>query len=292
MESHFTQAVIIGIGLLGGSLGMALRERHLASQVVGIARRQATLDEGLKLGAFDVGTLDYTEGVRDADLIVLATPVDSMESILRQISLSLKPGALVTDVGSVKKAIVTQAEEILPSSVFFVGGHPMAGSEKSGVEAAHPDLFQDAIWAITPTEKTNSAAKERLKQLAVSVGSNIIELSPEQHDQSVAAISHLPHLVASSLVNAIDSLTAENSCAMKLASTGYRDTTRVAASTPSVWRGICLMNREPILQALHAVSNEITKAEKALTDGDAELLEQILDRASKTRQNFKMREDS
>jgi prephenate dehydrogenase len=260
VKYQFNQVAIVGVGLIGGSLGWALRDREIAKSVIGLGRNPARLALAKKKGAIDFGTTDWKSGVSEADVVVICTPVGKILPIIRELSTHFREGCLVTDVGSTKKSIVEGAEKIFRSrknEVFFIGSHPMAGSEQFGIEAAKKDLYEGSICLVTPT--VNSPEKEihRIEKLWKSVGCRVFEISPELHDQSVAAVSHFPHIIAASLVNTVARLDKRNGKLGKLSAGGFRDTTRIASSLPEIWTDICMENQESILEAIHSFENEL-----------------------------------
>ena len=258
----FTRAAIIGVGLIGGSLGMALRARRIAREVVGIARVPETVGVARARGAIDRGTTDPVEGVEGADLVVLATPPELVVPLAQQVLPYLAAGAIVTDVASVKREIVRAVELALDPEqrVAFVGGHPMAGNEGRGVAAASADLFEGSVYLITRTPRTDQAAVERVAALARSVGARPMVLYPEAHDRAVARVSHLPYLLAAALMSAAASETAA-------AGPSFLGATRVAGSPVPMWAQICRLNRREIVEALRAFRGKLDRLERALADG-------------------------
>lgn len=274
---------IVGMGLLGGSIGMAARERKVAREVVGFSRRSSTLDLAEKLGALDLATGDLSQAVRDADLVIFCTPMSAMGWIAHQSALHLRKGCLVTDVGSVKAPVVSLLEPIFSRvGARFVGSHPMAGSERSGVRAARADLFERKVCIVTPTERTHRAAKREVEAFWKLLGMKVRLLSPSAHDAIVARVSHLPHVVASALVNAI---CKKGGRPLKYAGPGFRDSTRVASSSPEMWAEICAVNRGEIGRALDDLLEELTLARRNL--GRPGLLK-LLQRAKKYRDAFEL----
>jgi prephenate dehydrogenase len=262
---------IVGVGLLGGSLGQALRKRKLAGQVTGCVRRAASIRECRRAGAVDSATLDFAEGVADADLVVLCIPIAQMRGTLQKLLPHLKRGAIVTDVGSVKGPVVRELESIVAGvGAHFVGSHPMAGSEKMGVGAAKPGLYRGAICVVTPTRKSNPRAVRAVERLWKSVGAQVLRLSPALHDQLVARSSHLPHLLAAQLVN--HTLGNGTEAQPLLCATGFRDTTRVASGSPEMWRDIAVANRANISKSLGKFIGELRVLQKAVRAGDGEAL--------------------
>ena len=276
----FESVVIVGPGLVGGSLGQALRAKGLARLVVGVGRRQVSLDRALERGAIDEATLDLEGAVVGADLVVLATGVGLIPRQAEAVLSRVAEGAILTDVGSVKAAICRSVEEALRRAgvaAHFVGGHPLAGSEQRGVEAAREDLFRDACCILTPTEDTNRDALARVRGLWEAVGARVVELAPERHDELLAQISHLPHVAASCLVNnASDE-------ALAFAATGFLDTTRVASGDPDLWRDICLANGEALARAARSCADALREFAAALEAQDEKAVHGLLDRAKERR---------
>lgn len=250
---------------------MALRERRLADRVIGIPRREATIAEALSIGALDEGTLDLAR-VCEADLVVLAPPVLTIPPLVEAIAPHLRPGALVTDVGSTKATLMRELEALLPPGIELIGGHPMAGSEQGGVLAGRADLFEGAIWVVTPSPRTRPENLNRLMTLIRRLGATPIEMNAEAHDAAVARISHLPHVAAAALAEASLADGADESTLRLLVAGGFKSTTRIAASPPEVWRDICLTNREAILDALADFEGSLARFRSALEAADADRL--------------------
>ena len=264
---------VIGVGLIGGSLARVLRQKGAVSEVVGIGRGEANLKRGVELGVLDSYSLDPCEGVRGADLVFIATPVCSIPAVVAQIAPFLSPGCIVTDGGSVKEFVVAACEPLMPAGTFFVGGHPIAGTEHSGVEASFATLYQGKRCIVTPTANTDAAALEKVVELWKLAGSTVPLMSPEQHDRMVAAISHLPHMVAYSLVNAVDGYDRFGGELLSFSAGGFRDFTRIASSDPVMWRDIALTNREAILETMDFFSGYLEKLRDLVAAGDAGGLE-------------------
>lgn len=277
---------IIGLGLIGGSLGLAFKKDLKDCKIVGIARRQENIDKALEIEAIDEGTTSISDGVGDADIIFVCTPVGRIVEIINQISPYLKKGAIVTDVGSTKAQIVKEVDGTLPTGVYFVGGHPLAGSERHGIDAVNPSLFQNAFYLLTPTSKTNSQAFQTLHSILTQIGGNVIALDPERHDRVVATISHLPHLVASALVNLASSGTSEEENMILFAASGFRDMTRIAAGNPDIWLDICLSNSEAIIGTLERFKQSLDKVGELLRGSDEAGLRSVLEGARQTRLNL------
>jgi prephenate dehydrogenase len=265
---HWKKVSLIGVGLLGGSLGLALKRRRLADAVVGFVRRPASIAECEALGAVDLATLDLRQAVSGADLLVFCTPLAQMKSLLNQMLPLLKVGAIVTDVGSVKGSVVKQLEPLTAKArCHFVGSHPMAGSEKTGVTAARAELFNNAVCVVTPTQKTNPRALRAIARLWKDVGARTIELSPEAHDDMVSRSSHLPHVVAATLANLVLDPSHPKQQGT-LCANGFRDTTRVASGSPEMWRDIALANRDNLGKALDTYIHGLDLFRRALKRSD------------------------
>lgn len=275
---RFKKVAIVGVGLIGGSLGLAIKKRKLARTIIGIGRRRSSIQRAVRCGAIDVGTKDLKRGVSDADLVIIATPVCSIPKIAKAIVYNLKGGAILTEVGSTKTQIVNAIEKFLPAGISFVGLHPLAGSEKRGVNFAEADLFKGATVIMAKTRKTKSSSIKALSQFWRSLGiERIVIKSPEEHDRIVAEISHLPHLVATALVNSVSAKS------LKFASTGFKDSTRIAASDPEVWRDICVTNRREILKSLDRYERSLSRLKALIKRGRKERLRLEFERSKRIR---------
>jgi prephenate dehydrogenase len=283
---RWKKITLVGVGLLGGSLGMGLRKRRLAQSVVGFVRRAASVAECEGLGAVNLATRDLRRAVEGAELIVLCTPIAQMRGLVEQMLPGLKPGAIVTDVGSVKGSVVRDLEALVAKGgAHFVGSHPMAGAEKMGVAAARADLFVGAVCVITPTRKSNPTAVRKVEQLWKSVGSHLLRLAPEAHDELVSRSSHLPHVVAAQLVNLI--LSPEHSREQgMLCANGFRDTTRIASGSPEMWRDIALANRNNLSRALETFTDGLQDFRRALKSGDARAVSKFFEQARERRDSW------
>jgi prephenate dehydrogenase len=289
MAVHFKQVAIIGVGLIGGSLGMILRRKALADHVVGIGRRVENLKAAVELGAIDRYVADPKEGVRGADLVILATPVDTYERHLKEWAHCLAPGAIVSDVGSVKGTLVEKSEATMPAGVHFVGVHPIAGKEKTGVAAGSDQLFKGTRCILTPTKRTNPQALERVKQLWEETGSTLLTMDPHVHDQILGAVSHLPHVAAFALMNALADLRDHQVPSLDLAGHsggGLRDTTRIAASSPEMWRDIFLWNRDNVVSFIDGYERALEELKELIKAGDAAGIEKALERAKAEREKL------
>lgn len=289
MPVHFKHVAIIGVGLIGGSLGMILRRKALADHVVGIGRRVENLKTAVALGAIDRYVADPQEGVREADLVVLATPVDTYERHLQEWAHCLTPGTIVSDVGSVKGTLVERSEAAMPAGVHFVGAHPIAGKEKTGVAAGSDQLFKGARCILTPTPRTDATALERVRQLWEETGSMILTMEPHLHDQILGAVSHLPHVAAFALMNALSELRDQALPSLDLAGHsggGLRDTTRIAASSPEMWRDIFLWNRDNMVAYIDRYTGALEELKRLIKAGDGAGIEKALERAKGEREKL------
>ena len=275
---------IIGLGLIGGSIGLGLKRSAGAAdlKIVGIPRRAETIDQAVRLGAIDEGTTDHIRGVIDADLVFVCTPINLIVPVIGEIAPSLKKGAIVTDVGSSKYEIVSQAEKAMPKGAYFVGGHPMAGKETSKLEAAEPELFKGKAWALTKTSRTSQKALEKLKQVVGWLGGSALEMDPKTHDLVVAGISHMPLAVAAALVNAVAG-EAEKELMAKTAASGFRDTTRVASGDPILGVDMFRTNKKAVLKLIGSFKRSLAALEKLIKEGDGEKIREELDKAKKFR---------
>ncbi len=274
---------IIGVGLIGGSIGMAAKARGLAGQVIGIGRDPAKLRRAQELAAVDVFTTDLLDGVSQADLVVVCTPVLAVVPIIEAIVGSLREGAIVTDVGSTKSEITRRAEAVMPEGRHFIGGHPMAGSEAEGVEAAEPYLFLNATYVITPTENTYVKALDTLVRFAEALGANVALMSPEQHDRSAAIISHLPHVISAVLLRLAAEEQSDSGQVFQLAAGSFRDMTRISGSPPELWRDVCLSSRQTISDTIKRFEDMLESVRLLIESGDSDAIENLFSEARETR---------
>jgi prephenate dehydrogenase len=273
---------IVGVGLLGGSIALAARAHGLAREIVGIGRDRTRLEAPLRAGAVDRVTTDLTAGVRDADVLVLAANVLANERLLVDAWPAVAPSAVVTDVGSTKRGIVAVAER-LPGAHRFVGSHPMAGSEKSGYAVARPDLFRGAMVIVTPGDASEPGAVKTVTSLWEALGARVSALEPDTHDRVVAAISHLPHVVAWALVEAVGRF---EPAALPFAARGFKDTTRIAAADTAMWTEILLSNRDTIVSSLGAFRGALGELERLIATGDRAGIESLLARLKTERETL------
>ena len=289
---RWKKVTLVGVGLLGGSLGLALRKRHLADSVVGFVRRAASVDECERMGAVDWATRDLGLAVEEADLVVLCTPLGQMKGLAERFLPNLKRGAIVTDVGSVKGEVVQGLERLVrKAGAHFIGSHPMAGAEKTGVSAARADLFNRAICVVTPTPASDGKALRRLEQLWRGVGARVIRLKPGMHDRLVSRSSHLPHVIAAGLSNLVLG-PGQPQAQSALCANGFRDTTRIASGSPEMWRDIALSNRENLLQAIARFVTGLQDFQSALRQGDQRSVSRFFERAKHRRDQWARQESS
>ena len=273
---HPKRITILGVGLLGGSLGLAIKSATSDCQIIGYGHRTSTLEAAMQIGAIDRAA-GLAEAVRESELVVLCTPVGLFERLIKDISGLISPGTIVTDVGSTKRTVVKLGEERLPAGVHFVGSHPMAGSDKRGVEYARTDLFQNAVCITTPTGRTDNEALKRVEALWKLVGMRVTRLSPTDHDRLLADISHLPHAVAAALV------AMQEERALGLSGKGFLDTTRIAGGDGGLWRDIFLDNRDNVRASIGRLKEKLGELESLLDDDKAGALAEWLDTIAQRR---------
>jgi len=280
---HGLKVTLVGVGLLGGSLGLALKQRRLADHVWGYVRRPASVGECLQAGAVDHATTDLIEAVTGADVVVMCTPIGQMMDLTQRLIPALKPGALVTDVGSVKQPVVEMLEPVIHSAGgVFIGSHPMAGAERMGVSAARSDLFQGAVCVVTPSRQSPEPALVQLRALWTGVGGRVLTLSPEVHDAQVSRSSHLPHIVASQLANCVLSPEHPKEQSLLCAS-GFRDTTRIASGSPEMWHDIVMANRKNLIGTLGGFIAQLSQFRAALEAQDSAFVAEFFTRAKQRR---------
>ena len=285
-QVRWNKITIVGVGLLGGSLGLAIKQRRLARAVVGFVRRAVSVAECRKLKAVDHATQDLAEAVADADLVVLCTPIAQMRLRVEEMLPSLKRGAIVPDVGSVKGSVVRELERVVArAGAQFIGSHPMAGAEKTGVAAARADLFVNAVCVVTPTKKSNKTAVRRVEEFWRAVGGRTLQMTPELHDALVSRSSHLPHVVASVLAShVLDPRRPAQQAA--LCANGFRDTTRIASGSPEMWRDIALANHENLADALAVFIQDLQKFQRLLRKADPETVTKFFETAKQRRDRW------
>jgi prephenate dehydrogenase len=282
----FNHIAISGLGLIGGSLARDIRQLGLAETITGFGRNPDRLKKACKMGIIDAWETDFARGIAQADLIIIGTPVLMIPQQVLEMLPHVSQGAIITDVGSVKTAIVEQIEPALPPGVFFIGGHPIAGTENSGFESAIQGLFKSRACVLTPTACTDSLSLKRLTEFWLAVGARVVQMDAKTHDMIFAGISHLPHMVAFSLVNAVTDMENFENQILQYSAGGFRDFTRIAASDPAMWRDIALMNRDHILNALNFFEKSLAVLKQNIADGNADLIEQFFKKSHDTRRTI------
>lgn len=272
--------VIIGVGLIGGSFALALRNAGLTKHIVGVGRSQQNMQCAIELGVIDEVTSDIACALHNADLVFLAMPVGQTRLIMERIAPHLHANTIVTDAGSTKQDVMAAARHYLSmqSRHHFVPGHPIAGAEQSGVQAAQPDLYLDKHVILTPLPETSTNAVARVSQLWQACGAQVSLMPADEHDQVLAATSHLPHILAFTLMNHLSN-TNQPENMLRFAGSGFRDFTRIASSSPEMWRDICLANRETLLSQIDMYQNEMKALQAILKNNDAKRLEQYFSQA-------------
>lgn len=273
MSPGFDKVALLGLGLIASSMSHAMRERGLARRIAGHAKSAETRATALEIGLCDTVHDTAAAAVADADLVVLAVPVGAMEALAREIAPHLKAGAIVTDVGSVKQAVVAAVAPHMPSGVHFIPGHPMAGTEFSGPRSGFATLFVNRWWLLTPAPDTPRAQVDRLTGFLKGMGAKVNEMDPAHHDQVVAVVSHAPHLIAYTMVGVADHLAqVSNSEVIEYSASGFRDFTRIAASDPTMWRDVFLTNKDAVLDILGRFAEELFVLQRAIRMGDGQHL--------------------
>jgi cyclohexadieny/prephenate dehydrogenase len=287
MQILFERVAFIGIGLIGSSMARAMRRDGTVNTIVACARRAETRETALRLKVADVVTADYAEAVKGADLVVIATPVGTNEEIAKIIAPHLKAGCVVTDVGSVKQAVVKAIAPHLPKNVHFIPGHPLAGTEHSGPEAGFAELFQNRWTILTPLPGSDAAVVEKVATLWRTMGAKVETMDPQHHDKVLAITSHLPHLIAYTIVGTATDLADDlRQEVIEFSATGFRDFTRIAASDPVMWRDIFLNNKDAVLEVIQRFSEDLTALQKAIRKGDGETLEALFARTRAIRRGI------
>lgn len=287
MSVHFRKLALIGIGLIGSSIALAARRQGLADVIAISTRSQTTLDEARELGLGDIYTLDAAEAVRGADLVILCAPVGAYEAIARAIAPALQPGAILSDVGSVKAHVVKVVGPHVPADVSFIPGHPIAGTEHSGPSAGFAELFAGRWCILTPQPDVAQSQTDKLVAFWEGMGSNVEIMEAGHHDMVLAITSHIPHLIAYNIVGTADDLeTVTKSEVIKFSAGGFRDFTRIAASDPVMWRDVFLTNREAVLEMLGRFLSDLSTLQHAVDIGDGPALEAIFTRTRAIRRSI------
>ena len=287
---NFGVVAIVGTGLIGGSIGLGLKERGLATTIIGVGHRKVSINKALKIKAIDEGTTNIEKAAKQADIIILATSVNLIPDYAKKIIPLMKKSAILTDVGSTKDYIVSQVNNEIKSTCDgekpnFIGAHPLAGSEKRGIESARPDLFEGSVCVLTPTNLNSKKCITRLSNMWKALGARISIMTPSKHDEILALVSHLPHLVASSLAGVIDEKH------WKFAASGLRDTTRIASGDPELWLSISKQNKQKIIEALRCFSEEVECTINDLEQGNDKKLLGRLKKAKTVRDKKKWKQE-
>ncbi|TAN40641.1 MAG: prephenate dehydrogenase/arogenate dehydrogenase family protein [Nitrospirae bacterium] len=279
----FRKVAVLGVGLIGASFCLAMKQKKLCAAITGYGRDRENLQKAQQRGIIDEYASDPADACRDADLIMLSAPVGSFIDLVQRSSGSLKQGALVTDAGSVKGSLVKDIERLMPAGVSYVGGHPIAGGEQSGIGAATSGLFDGAKCIITPTGATERASLDRIKQLWQDLGAVVLEMDPQTHDRIYAAVSHLPHLVAYAMMNTVADI---DKTYLEFSGQGFRDMTRIAGSSPELWRDISLMNRNNLIEMIEVFQRNLESISAHLRASDPASLEIQLQQARALRESL------
>lgn len=272
MTVLFQRMAIAGVGLIGGSLAQAVKERKVVGEVVGVGRNEERLKRACEAGIIDSFTARIDDSLGTVDLMVIATPVCLIADLVEKMIPFLKEGTVITDVGSVKKEVVEQVEGFMPDTLHFVGGHPIAGTENSGFEHSFSTLFEERTCILTPVESTNQQAIRQVQELWSRVGSIVVCLNCDEHDEILAAVSHLPHMVAYGMVNCLLTIEGFEENIFSFSAGGFKDFTRIAGSDPAMWRDIALMNREKLLSMIERFQSYLEELKEAIEQKDSEKL--------------------
>ncbi len=285
-EHHVNSVCIIGTGLIGGSLALAIRQQGFCNEIIGAGRTEETLDKAVELGVIDRYDTNIAAAVEDADIVVVCVPLGSMRAVFERVEAGRNETTVITDAGSAKQTVIRDAEAVFGAGFQnFVAGHPIAGTEQSGVAAAFPGLYQQRRVILTPTEDTSPAALDLVRAMWQAAGAEVETMSAEHHDLVLAGTSHLPHLLAFGLVDCLNNLDDVDEI-FRFAAGGFRDFTRIASSDPIMWRDICLSNRTEVMAMMKRYRDEMERIYRALEAGDGEKLKQIFQRAKKARDAF------
>jgi len=286
-EPLFDRIALIGIGLIGSSLARVVRRENLARHIAISTRSEKTLARAEELGLGDSYTTDPAEAAKDADLVIVSVPVGSSGAVAEEIAPALKKGAILTDVGSTKASVIAQMSPHVPEGVHFIPGHPLAGTEKSGPDAGFAELFENRWCIFTPLPGTDPAALEKLSEFWRRCGSNIDTMDPDHHDKTLAIVSHLPHIIAYNIVGTADDLeTVTKSEVIKYSASGFRDFTRLAASDPTMWRDVCLHNKDAILEMLARFSEDLAALQRHIRWGEGDKLFDLFTRTRDIRRSI------
>jgi cyclohexadieny/prephenate dehydrogenase len=287
MAKQFETIALIGIGLIGSSIAREIKDKGLAGSVTISTRSEATLQRAEQLDLGDRYTTSAADAVKNADLVIVSVPVGASGTVAAEIAANLKPGAIVTDVGSTKGSVIAQMAPHMPPGVHFIPGHPIAGTEYSGPDAGFIGLFKGRWCILTPLPDTDETAKAKLRTFWETLGSMVDDMDPEHHDKVLAIVSHLPHIIAYNIVGTADDLEAvTESEVIKYSASGFRDFTRLAASDPTMWRDVCLHNKDAILEMLARFSEDLAYLQRAIRWGDGDKLFDLFTRTRAIRRSI------
>ena len=287
MNSKFKKVCIIGLGLIGGSIGLAMKRSKISNQIIGFARSNSTLKRAIELGLVDKVKDNLEDAVNDCDLIILATPLSTFKKLVEEMSPFLKKDCIITDTGSAKLSVIEDLRGILPNNVEFIPGHPIAGTEESGPDAGFAELFDNRWCILTPTEENSSNAIDLIKEFWESIGSKVEIMDPLHHDKVLAITSHIPHLIAFNIVGTANNLAnVTEKEVVKYSAGGFRDFTRIAASDPKMWSDIFTYNSEAVLEMLELFSNDLAKLKSAVIKKDSDLLFSNFEKTREVRKNI------
>jgi len=283
MSVQIKHLVIIGVGLIGGSVARVLRKSGVVHKITGVGRGQKNLEKAKELGVIDAWTHNIREAVVDADMVLIAVPMGMYEPVFIELAKALPENAVITDAGSTKQHAIEVAQRVLPDASRFVAAHPIAGTEQSGVEASFAELFENHTCILTPEPSTSVKAFDKVKSLWLATGSHVIEMDANEHDSLLATVSHLPHLAAFALINAVRKQSRDDYDPFQFAAGGFRDFTRIASSSPEMWRDIALYNKDALVKQIDALQAELMGMKVALLEGDGSLLLKSFSEAKQAR---------
>tara|TARA_Y100000389_G_scaffold98701_1_gene95373 strand:- start:4528 stop:5448 length:921 start_codon:yes stop_codon:yes gene_type:complete len=287
MNNTFEKVCIIGLGLIGGSIGLAIKRSNISNQITGYARSNSTLERAIELGLVDSVKDNLKDAVNNSDLVILATPLSTFRELVEEMSPFLKKGCIITDTGSAKLTVIEDLKDILPNGVEFVPGHPIAGTEESGPDAGFAELFDNRWCILTPTEDNSSNAVDLVKDFWESIGSKVEIMDPMHHDKVLAITSHIPHLIAFNIVGTANNLAnVTEKEVVKYSAGGFRDFTRIAASDPKMWSDIFTYNSDAVLEMLDLFSNDLAKLKAAVIKKDSDLLFSNFEKTREVRKNI------
>jgi cyclohexadieny/prephenate dehydrogenase len=287
MNNTFEKVCIVGLGLIGGSIGLAIKRSNISNQITGYARSNSTLEKAIELGLVDSVKDNLKDAVNNSDLVILATPLSTFRELVEEMSPFLKKGCIITDTGSAKLTVIEDLKDILPNGVEFVPGHPIAGTEESGPDAGFAELFDNRWCILTPTEDNSSNAVDLVKDFWESIGSKVEIMDPMHHDKVLAITSHIPHLIAFNIVGTANNLAnVTEKEVVKYSAGGFRDFTRIAASDPKMWSDIFTYNSDAVLEMLDLFSNDLAKLKAAVIKKDSDLLFSNFEKTREVRKNI------